>query len=118
MLTYVVQKELDTFKDVNWNETRGRKQNEKWLQHGIPTHSYQFPSKHGGHDCGVKVTDKILLEGDDELHVTDEWMTSDLRYACEQLLPRPPENVSPYDANATFIQLKNDYYQLGFEDRV
>ena len=118
---YVVQKELDTFKEINWNETRGRKQKEKRLPQGIPNHLYAFPGEHQARDCGVEVTDEILQRINDELNVTDdnfEWMPRDLRCACEQLLPDPAQNVAPCEANAAYIKLKNDLYNLGFEDRI
>jgi hypothetical protein len=118
---YVVQKELDKFKDVNWNETRGRKQKEKRLPQGIPNHLYAFPEEHDGRDCGTELSDDILLQVEEEVRVTEDdhdWMSADLRAACEQLLPDPANNVEPSELNSAYITLRDELYNLGFRDRI
>ena len=47
----LLQKELDTFKDTNWNTHRIRQQDTA-LPHGIPDHIYNFPSKYGLEESG------------------------------------------------------------------
>lgn len=55
----VVQRELDTFKEMVWNSHRIRAQKDTVLPDGVPNHIYNFPEKYGLEECG----NIILQEG-------------------------------------------------------
>ena len=48
----VVQRELDTFKEMVWNSHRIRAQKDTVLPDGVPNHIYNFPQKYGLEECG------------------------------------------------------------------
>lgn len=48
----ILQKEIDLFKDVVWNNHRIRFQNDTYLPDGVPNHIYDFPQEYGLEDCG------------------------------------------------------------------
>ena len=51
----VVQRELDTFKEMVWNSHRIRAQKDTVLPDGVPNHIYSFPQKYGLEECGKKI---------------------------------------------------------------
>ena len=56
----------------------------------------------------MPVTEEMLEQVDDDLDLLSndhDWMSPDLREACEQVLPEP-ENIRPADANEHYILLK------------
>ena len=57
----IVQRELDDFQEIVWNDKKGRKQARKLLPTGIPTNMYDFPETYGNfNDYGIEVTDEDL----------------------------------------------------------
>lgn len=48
----VVERELDTFKEMVWNSHRIRAQKDTVLPDGVPNHIYNFPEKYGLEECG------------------------------------------------------------------
>ena len=51
----VVQRELDDFRTIVWNNSRGRAQPGKLLPTGVPLHIYQFPEQYGPYsDHGIR----------------------------------------------------------------
>ena len=53
----MVQRELDEFREVVWNQSRGRKQRDKELPTGIPSHIYNNQEFYGGEECGHALTE-------------------------------------------------------------
>ena len=51
----VVQRELDTFKEMVWNSLRIRAQKDTVLPGGVPNYIYSFPQKYGLEECGKKI---------------------------------------------------------------
>ena len=106
----VVQKELDVFREVVWNSSRGRKQKDKLLPTGIPNHIYRNPEEYGAEDCGTHLSESFLEELEEATGVTDDdhdFLTPTERLICETLLP-DPSSLKPYDAADAYIRLKND----------
>ena len=104
----VIQKELDIFSSVNWNEHRGRKQKDKILPTGIPNLMYDNPEEFGGIQCGIPIDEDLLEKVNDKLDIMTEdhdWMSPELRELCEELLPYP-EDIPPSEASEEYILLK------------
>lgn len=57
----LLQKELDDFKDIVWNNHRIRSQ-DTYRPDGIPNHMYPFPVKYNLQNCG-KMSILNYLEG-------------------------------------------------------
>ena len=51
-LTFILQRDLDMFKDVVLNSRRIRSQKYTYLPDGIPEHIYSFPEEYKLKDCG------------------------------------------------------------------
>ena len=49
---FLVQKEMDVFRETVWNSHRVRHQRDTQLPKGIPNHLYSFPEQYGAEDCG------------------------------------------------------------------
>ena len=48
---FILERELDIFKDTVWNTHRIRKQKDTYLPDGIPNHIFEFPEEYGLEDC-------------------------------------------------------------------
>lgn len=104
MLAYVyiplLQRELDTFKNIVWNNHRGRKQRNKHLPDGIPEHIYKFPDQYGGIRCGIHVSDEDLEEVvgiSSILEHTNDYLEPHFRAECERIFPEG-KNALPNEA--------------------
>ena len=49
----IMQRELDTFKDIIWNSHRICVQKETFLPNGVPNHIHSFPEEYGLEECGM-----------------------------------------------------------------
>ena len=52
LLIPVIQKQLDSFRQVVWNTHGIKRQKDTFLHDGVPDHIYGFPEKYGLEDCG------------------------------------------------------------------
>ena len=57
----VVQRELDTFKEIVWNSHRITAQKDTVLPDGVPNHIYNFPQKYGLEECGNIISSRSCL---------------------------------------------------------
>lgn len=48
----LLQKEIDTFREVVWNSHRIRSQRDAQLPKGVPNHVYSFPESYDAVECG------------------------------------------------------------------
>ena len=62
LLIPVIQKQLDSFRQVVWNTHRIRKQKDTFLPDGYRDHVYEFPEKYGLEDCGHYYCNRVFNE--------------------------------------------------------
>ncbi|KAK6173659.1 hypothetical protein SNE40_017071 [Patella caerulea] len=107
----ILQRELDTFKEVIWNSHRIRCQKNTVLPHGIPNHIYSFPDKYDLEECGWIVNDDQLDEIFNHAkldNVADDFLEADFRAKCEAIIPAT-ENISPEDCVEAYIYIKQNF---------
>lgn len=106
----VVQRELDTFKEIVWNSHRIRAQKDMVLPDGVPNHIYNFPQKYGLEECGLQVTDDQLQEAAVQsgiLTVDDDFLTPEFRAECQRIIDT--DLLKPADCKEAFLFLKRNF---------
>ena len=98
MLAYiyipVVQRELDEFRNIVWNHNRGRKQVNKLLPTGVPSHISNNPEYYGGKECGKVISKEMLDNVSTQTKILEDdhdFLNPELRGICETVIPEPEE---------------------------
>ncbi|KXJ15658.1 uncharacterized protein LOC110237035 [Exaiptasia diaphana] len=104
----IMQKEIDTFVNTVWNSHRIRHQKDTYLPDGVPNHIYAFPEKYDLQECGFEVTQQQLdevAELSDVFSSYDDYMPTDVRNKCEQVIADPLQ-IDVGDFHHAFRYLK------------
>ena len=115
----IVQNELDTFRNVIWNHSRGRKQRNKQLPTGIPEFMFDHPEECNlpGEEFGADIPQEVFTRVAEVERVAEflneefDYMDPDLRRFCEGALPDPAVHKA-YDADRLYIRLRDDVRNL------
>ena len=92
ILIPVIQREIDIFKNIVWNNHRIRQQKDTELPSGIPNHIFDFPEEYGMKKCGIDINDDQLKEVADlsgVLEIADDYLENDVRKKYEEFIPDP-----------------------------
>ena len=127
MFVPIVQRELDDFSDVVWNNKKGRKQPKKALPNGIPpVLVYEFPEACEGdyNDYKIALNDddfeslgnledlQPVFEGVVENYIPEE-LTAILNLIYEESGFEPLETLELEKANEAYIFLRERFKTLG-----
>ena len=110
-----MQKELDDFRTIVWNNHRVRKKKGKELPTGVPEHIFQFPEIYGGVQCDIPISDDQLCQVADECDIfsdTEDFLTDSFRAECERHIPHGTE-IEPMEAEQASLFLKIILMQIG-----
>ena len=121
----VVQRELDDFREMVWNNKKGRNQPKKALPHAkAPTLLYEFPEKCGSYEnYGIHVSDddfnsldnldvlEPIFEGEVNTYIPVEF-TSILDRIHEEGGLESLETLELDNANQVYLYLRREFRKL------
>ena len=119
----IVQRELDDFREIVWNNSRGRKQPLKALPTGVPAHMHAFPETYGYQNYGIAVVEndfsdlaavdslKDIFEGN-----VEDYIPRTFSNICDELLARIDvyymSAVEINDAIGTYLYLREEISKI------
>lgn len=109
----IIQKELDIFKNVVWNHSRGRTQKGKALPTGIPEVMFEHPEgcNPPGEDYGCFIPPEAFTEISQMPRIAEflnnsfDFMDPEVRLLCERLIPNPSLHKS-HEADMVYSNLR------------
>ncbi|XP_074624109.1 uncharacterized protein LOC141882083 [Acropora palmata] len=106
----LVQKELDVFRETEWNTHRIRAQKHTNLSVGISNHIHNFPDQYGLEQCGFPVAEEQEEAAFEcgVLRMSDDFFPPEVRAECERIIP-DFENIRPNECNDAYLYLKSKF---------